>query len=123
MPSSIIVENSIRPVARPAAVRYCDSFACRLKGLMFRSGLHPDEGLLLVESRDSRLDASIHMFFVPFDLAVFWINSGHIVVDKVLAKSWRPAYLPKAPARFTLELHAARWDDYRVGEEVRFLDA
>jgi uncharacterized membrane protein (UPF0127 family) len=72
---------------------------------MFRSRLPPDEGLLLVEKRDSRLDTSIHMLFVPFDLAVFWINSDMIVVDKVIAKSWKPAYFPKADAKFTLEIH------------------
>ena len=107
----------------PAAVTYCDSFACRLRGLMFRRSLGPDEGLLLVEGRDSRLDASIHMLFVRFDLAVFWIDSAYTVVDKVLAKSWKPAYLPKHPARYILELHPARWEDYRIGEKVEFRNA
>ena len=52
---------------------------------MFRSSLANDEGLLLVEARDSRLDTAIHMLFVPMDLAVIWINSKYSVVDTVLA--------------------------------------
>ncbi len=123
MPRPILIQNHTRSLPHPAQVGYCDSFACRLRGLMFRSRLGLDEGLLLVEGRDSRLDASIHMFFVPFDLAVFWINSNLTVVDKVIAKSWKPAYLPKQPARFILEIHPGRWDDYAIGDKVEFKDA
>ena len=87
---------------------------------MFRSRLALDEGLLLVEKRDSRLNTSIHMFFVPFDLAVFWINSELTVVDKVIAKSWRPAYFPKSGAKYTLEIHPTRFGDYEIGDNVEF---
>ena len=90
---------------------------------MFRSSLAPDEGLLLVIGSDSRLDSSIHMFFVPFDLAVFWINAEMIVVDKVIAKSWRPAYFPAKAARYTLEIHPDRYSDYEVGDQVEFKNA
>jgi uncharacterized membrane protein (UPF0127 family) len=120
MPAHVSVHNLTGKLDRPARVPYCDSFLCRLRGLMFRPRLTRDEGLLLVEKRDSRLDTSIHMFFVPFDLAVFWINSNMMVVDKVLAKSWRPAYFPKAEAKYTLELHADRWEDYKIGDKVEF---
>lgn len=90
---------------------------------MFRPRLDPDDGLLLVEKRDSRLDTSIHMFFVPFDLAVFWINSDMTVVDKVIARAWKPAYFPKANARYTLEIHPNRWADYEIGDKVEFNNA
>ena len=123
MPHSIVIQNLTRPIENPVCVPYCDSFLCRLRGLMFRARLVRDEGLLLVEKRDSRLDTSIHMFFVSFDLAVFWINSNLTVVDKVLAKSWHPVYVPKADARYTLELHAERWEDYQIGDKVEFRHA
>jgi len=90
---------------------------------MFGSFLAPDEGLLLVIGRDSRVDSSIHMLFVPFDLAVFWINAEMIVVDKVIAKSWRPAYFPAKAARYTLEIHPDRFNDYEVGDQVEFKNA
>lgn len=122
MPRLIHVNNLSKPIENPARVGFCDSFPCKLRGLMFRPRLELDEGLLLVERRDSRLDTSIHMFFVPFDLAVFWINSDMKVVDKVIAKSWRPAYLPKEDARYTLEIHPNRWEDYQVGDRVEFSD-
>ncbi len=120
MPHPVIVQNLNRRIDSPIRVGYCDSFLCRLRGLMFRPRLPRDEGLLLVEKRDSRLDTSIHMFFVNFDLAVIWINSGMTVVDKVIAKSWHPAYFPKAEARYTLEIHPDRWGDYEIGDKVEF---
>jgi uncharacterized protein len=123
MPHSIFINNLTRALPAPARVGYCDSFLCRLRGLMFRSQLDQDDGLLLVEERDSRLDSSIHMFFVPFDLAVFWIDNSKTVVDKVIAKSWKPAYLPKQPARYILEIHPDRWGDYDIGDKVEFKDA
>jgi uncharacterized protein len=123
MSHPIFVNNLTHPIEQPARVGYCDSFLCKLRGLMFRSRLSPDEGLLLVEKKDSRLDTSIHMLFVPFDLAVIWINSDMQVVDKVTAKSWRPAYFPKADARYTLEIHPSRWEDYQIGDKVEFRNA
>ena|SRR5688572_9786784 len=123
MPKFITVQNKNRTIARPLHVQYCDTFLTQLRGLTFRSSLALDEGLLLVGKHDSRIDSSIHMFFVPFDLSVFWINSTMQVVDKVLAKSWRPAYFSKQPAKYVLEIHPERWGDFEIGDRVEFRDA
>jgi len=123
MPKIIKLENKNRTITSSLRIRYCDTFFTQLRGFTFRSGLSVEEGLLLVGSRDSRLDSSIHMLFVPFDLSVIWINSGMQVVDKVLAKSWRPAYFSKQPARYVLEIHPKRWDDFEIGDRVEFKDA
>ena len=123
MPRIIAVENKTRVSNRPLHIQYCDTFFTQLRGLTFRARLPQDEGLLLVGKRDSRLDSSIHMLFVSFDLSVIWINSAMQVVDKVLAKSWRPAYFPKQPARYVLEIHPERWGDFEVGDGVEFKDA
>lgn len=119
----IYINNLTKKIDAPARVQYGDSFLTKLRGLMFRSRLEPDFGLLLVEKQDSRLNTSIHMFFVSFDLAVFWINAEMTVVDKVLAKSWKPAYFPKADAKYTLEIHPNRFGDYEIGDKVEFKDA
>lgn len=104
-------------------VKYCESFLCRLRGLTFRRPITRDEGLLLVFGRDSRLDSSIHMLGVGFDLAVFWINNEMRVVDKTVASAWKPAYFPKSPARYVLEVHASRIDDFELGQSVKFQNA
>ena len=119
----IFVRNLNQPNLSPARVKYCDSFACRLRGLMFRDRLESDDGLLLVQGkRDSRIDTSIHMLFVPFDLTVVWVNTDMTVVDKIIAKAWRPAYAPVRPACFILEIHPDRWDNYQIGDKVEFQD-
>src|SRR5258708_1850268 len=123
MSSFIFIQNQSRSIESLPRVKFCDSFACRLRGLMFRAALPEDEGLLLAIGRDSRADSSIHMFFVPFDLAVFWIDSNMSVVDKVIARSWRPAYIPARGARYTLEIHPQRFADYEIGDGVQFQNA
>jgi uncharacterized membrane protein (UPF0127 family) len=87
---------------------------------MFRERLDEGEALIIVEARDSRTTASIHMFFVPFSLAVVWINDAGRVVDKVLAEPWRPFYAPREPARYTLETHPEFLEKVVVGDELVF---
>jgi uncharacterized membrane protein (UPF0127 family) len=123
MPKTIAIENKNRMIKGDLRIKYCDTFLTQLRGFTFRSRLARDEGLLLVGKHDSRLDSSIHMLFVPFDLSVIWINSAMQVVDKVLAKSWRPAYFSKQPAKYVLEIHPERWGDFEIGDGVEFKDA
>jgi uncharacterized membrane protein (UPF0127 family) len=123
MPKTITIPNKTRPIADLPQIRYCDTFLTQLRGFTFHPRLEPTEGLLLVGKRNSRLDSSIHMLFVAFDLAVFWINSEMQVVDKVVAKSWRPAYFSKQPAQYVLELHPQRWGEYEIGDTVEFRHA
>jgi uncharacterized membrane protein (UPF0127 family) len=117
---TIRIENKSQILPAPLRAVYCDSFLCRLRGLMFRSSLAPDEGLLLVEGRDSRIDTSIHMLFVFMDLAVIWINSEDVVVDTVLARSWFPAYAPHRAAKYILEIHPDRLNEFKIGDHIEF---
>ena len=123
MPKQIFIENKNREIKDLPRIKYCDTFLTQLRGFTLHSRISRDEGLLLVGARDSRLDSSIHMLFVFFDLTVIWINSDMQVVDKVLAKMWRPAYFSKQPARYVLEIHPERWKDYEIGDTVQFKDA
>ncbi|PKN92720.1 MAG: hypothetical protein CVU44_13765 [Chloroflexi bacterium HGW-Chloroflexi-6] len=106
----------------PIRIRWCSSFFSRLRGFMFHKALAHDEGLVLVESRESRMDTSIHMFFVWTDLAVIWLNAEKIVVDTVLARAWHPFYAPAKPAQYTIEIHPDRLAEFKVGDKVEFID-
>ena len=117
---TIRIENKHTSLPAPLQAIYCDSFLGRLRGLMGRSSVAPAEGLLLVEGRDSRIDSSIHMLFVFMDLAIIWINSGYIVVDTVLARSWRPVYTPRQAASYILEIHPSRLIEFTIGDQVEF---
>jgi uncharacterized membrane protein (UPF0127 family) len=119
----ISIENVSRRIDGPLRIKYCDTFLTQLRGFTLRSDLAREEGLVLVGKRDSRIDSSIHMLFVSFDLAVVWINADMHVVDRVLAKSWKPAYFSKQPAKYVLEVHPDRWDEFQIGDKVQFRDA
>ena len=120
MAKFISIENKNRSIGGDLSIKLCDTFLTQLRGLTFRTRLARDEGLILAGKRDSRLDSSIHMLFVSFDLTVVWINSDMKVVDKILAKSWRPAYFSKEPAKYVLEIHPDRWENFEIGDVVKF---
>ena len=77
----------------------CDTFWKRGRGLMFRSSLAEDEVYVFVERRESVAQTTIHMFFVFFPIAVVWLDSEKRVVDKTLARPFRPYYAPSRPAQ------------------------
>jgi uncharacterized membrane protein (UPF0127 family) len=114
----VAICNLSRPGTSPLTVIYCSSFLCRLRGLTFRRQVPPEEGLLLVQPRDNRLDAAIHMLGVFTDLAVVWINNAGQVVDTTLALRWHLMYFPRYPARYVLEMNPARLGDFKVGDRI-----
>jgi uncharacterized membrane protein (UPF0127 family) len=85
---------------------------------MFSKELDLDRGIILVDREESRLNSSIHMLFMNFDILVLWLDKNLVVVDKVLAKKWKPAYLPKLPAQYILELHRSKFADFLVGDQL-----
>ncbi len=119
----VTLHNLTRPRPRRFVAQYCSSFFCRLRGLMFRRELPSEQGILLVQSRDSRADSSIHMLFMWMDIAVVWINNAGEVVDTCLARRWRPAYFSKSPARYVLEMSTQYLNDFQIGDKVRFEEA
>jgi len=114
------VINHTRSLEKPLRVKYCETFLCRLKGLMFTNHIDLEEGLLLIHKSESRTNAAIHMFFVGMDLGVIWLNDDQEIVDLIRAKSWASMYTPKSPARFILEIHPDRLTDFELGDKLSF---
>lgn len=101
-------------------VYWCESFGCRLRGLMLRQALPADEGLLLVEPRQSRMGTAIHMLFVTFPIAAIWLDNTFSVVDSVLACPWHLIYLPRGPARYVLEATPELLDRIHIKDRLIF---
>jgi uncharacterized membrane protein (UPF0127 family) len=114
------IKNLNRILSHPLRAKYCDSFLCQLRGLMFRRFLAPDEGLLLVQKRENRSESAIHMLFMFIDLTVIWINSAQQVVDVKLARRWRLMYASQSPAKYVLELPADRYEEFQIGDQLQF---
>lgn len=100
--------------------KWCASFRCKLRGLQFTRHLEDDEGLLFVNSRESKVEAAIHMFFMFMEIAVVWLDASGRVVDKTLAKPWRPAYAPRAAAQYYIEAPTALLERVEIGDTLTF---
>lgn len=103
-----------------ARAKWCSSYWCRLRGLMFRRSLPEDEGLIFVYGRESVLETSIHMLFMAFSIATLWLDAEGRVVDKVLAKPWRLAYAPRRAAQYVIEAHPSLLERVQIGEKLTF---
>jgi uncharacterized membrane protein (UPF0127 family) len=119
----VFLQNLNQKLPIPIKASYCDSFWPRFYGLMFRRHLNENEGLVLVDSKESRIDTAIHMLFMNFDITAVWINSRKQVVDVRLAKAWHPFYIPIAAAQFVLETHPAHLQHFHIGDMVEIINA
>ena len=102
--------------------RWCDSFGSKLRGFTFRRSLAPGEGLVLVESSDSRVNSGITMLFCFMELGVVWVNGDGEVVDTTIARPWRLSYLPQAPARYAIEADPGIVERVSLGDRLKFLE-
>ncbi|NDJ86078.1 MAG: hypothetical protein GYB66_09345 [Chloroflexi bacterium] len=100
--------------------KWCASPWCHFKGLMLRTSLPADEGLIFVRRSMSVTNTTIHMLFCFFAIGVVWLDADLCVVDCKLAKPWRPLYAPKAPAQYYLEANPPILDVVAEGEQLIF---
>ncbi len=99
-------------------VKYCDTFSSRLRGFMFTDSISQSQGLVLAYSKESIIDTSIHMFFMNFDISVFWLDRELVIVDKTLARRWKPYYASHKPAMFVLEAHPDLFEQYQKNDKL-----
>ncbi|HKZ44703.1 MAG TPA: DUF192 domain-containing protein [Anaerolineales bacterium] len=116
--SNILVNG--KPLSPPIHAKVCKDFLNRFKGLMLKRDISTDYGIILAQKNESRLDSSIHMLGVFMDLGIIWINSKMIIVDTVIAKPWRPFYIPSLPAMYTLEVNPTRITEFHINDKVTF---
>lgn len=93
----------------------------RTLGLM---GKRKTEGVLFKLSKESKVNATIHMGFMLMSIDVVWIDENGIVVDMRRRvkpvnpfnfKTWK-LYTPKKPASFILELPESGAKNLVVGD-------
>ena len=89
-------------LGRLSRVRFANNFMSRCIGLLNRSGLADDEGLLFAPG------GSIHTLGMRFAIDVVFLDARFTVLQvQVNVKPWRFALAP-ARTRFVLELGASR---------------
>ncbi|KPU62580.1 hypothetical protein EP1X_07720 [Thermococcus sp. EP1] len=105
-------------------VKVADTFFKRFRGLMLTPEVN--YALVFILPTESRINASIHMFFMFQSIDVLFLDSSRKVVDLKRAKPWR-VYMPKESAKYIIEapvgvinaIHAEIGDeiDWQVEEE------
>lgn len=100
-------------------VKICNTDYLKLRGLMFRFSKFKDEALVFVLDKESRANASIHMFFVFFPIDVLFVNSKREIVDfKKKILPFTPLVIPKFPAKYIIELPKGTLKDIKVKQKV-----
>jgi uncharacterized protein len=118
--TNLLVDNISNPSNSIHAV-LADSFLSKLRGLMFKKSLDYQAGLLLAEKSESRINTSIHMLFMNFDICAVWINKSFQVVDVKFAKKWKLAFFPVSPAQYVLELNSGQMNQFHIGDQLEFI--
>ena len=85
-----------------------------------RRSIPENWGLLMVYTRESRLDTAIHMLGMNFDLGIVWLNSEGEVVDLGYARKWRSFLFPRVAAKYVLEIIPQRLKDFNLGDKITF---
>ncbi|MBN1642577.1 MAG: DUF192 domain-containing protein [Anaerolineae bacterium] len=101
-------------------VRHCATYWSRLRGLMFRRTLGPDQAYVFWYRRESIAQTSIHMFFVFQTIAVVWLDAERRVVDAVRARPFCPYYASRIAAQYIVEAAPALLDRVSRGDELAF---
>ena len=112
----LVVQRSGRILAHRVTLRR--SFRERSLGLMFRREIDPEEAMVFCLPRSGIREAGVHMLFVPFPLALVWLDEGCRVVDRVLARPWQMGYRPTAPSRYFVEAHSSRLNLVQEGDRL-----
>lgn len=120
----MIIKNKTNGKLLASNAWLCKSLKDRLRGLMFKQ-ISSEEGCVLHNPHNDLMGASIHMFFVPQDLEVVWVNEDYKVVSVKKCRratinplTWR-TYMPPRPAKYVIEVLDAKGT--LKGDEIRFI--
>jgi uncharacterized membrane protein (UPF0127 family) len=118
--SEAVLVNQTTGEAVARRVTNCDTFWRRLRGLMFRRRLGPDEAYLFAFHSEGIVASSVHMVFVFFPIALIWLDGQQRVVDVRLARPFRPYYAPRQAAQYLIEGAPGLLGLVRVGDRIEF---
>ena len=112
--------KKIRIGRKVIKVEVADYFLKKIKGLMFRSSLSKDSGMLFVFDQEGY--HSIWMLGMRFSIDIIWIDERKKVVDFV--ENARPSfntYIPKEKARYVLEVNSGfvKKNKIKIGSGIK----
>lgn len=94
-----------------------DTSAKRALGLMMKRTIEP---LLFDLGKEAKNSCAMHTFFMLRTIDMVFLNSEKKVVDIKKAKPFKPLIIPKAPARYVIELPEGMSKMFELGQWVEF---
>jgi len=115
--------NQTRGTILCARLEDAGGLAGQSKGLLGRSGLEPDEGMMFVRGRFEPF-MWMHMFFMRFPIDIVFLNREGVVVRINHAlRPWRvSSVVLRARVALELEAGAASRSRTTVGDLIKLLD-
>jgi uncharacterized membrane protein (UPF0127 family) len=109
----------------PVRAEIADADDSRARGLMFRTSLPADEGMLFVFDTELPLSFWMKNTLIPLDMLYFDRN-GRLVSIQRDVPPCRTAYCPsfpsEAPARYVLEMNAGRAGQLQLSGTARLCE-
>ena len=75
-----------------------------------------DFALVFEWDRLGQLDRSLHMMFVPYPIAVLFLDEKKRVVDKAVLNPWQLNYTPRQPCQYVIELPVLTGKKVKLGD-------
>lgn len=114
------IENRTRKKRLANKATLCESFFCKIRGLMFTKPI-VDEGLVMVWRTESKRD--LHMWWVFFPIDIIWLDlSGRVVQIKQGAVPFTRLIKGPKLSSTIIELQAGtiKASSTRVGDTIEF---
>lgn len=120
VPATDFPRISVELNGKVYVLEVADNDLRRRQGLMYRTTLEKDHGMLFVYKRTGRHGIWMKNTLLP--LTVLWLDEQAQIVDKKLlkpCKSWPcPVYGADNRSRYIVELHAHAYPHFKYGEQL-----
>jgi len=87
-------------------------------GLRFSKELEDKEALILVNKKPTRINSTIDMFFVFFNLDILWLDENYKVVD--IKRNVKPftIKMPREKASYVIEMRENTTKNIKIGDKL-----
>lgn len=120
--------SSNKKIKKIITVEFAKAPEQQQKGLMFRTKLAADEGMLFEFTEERQLAFWMKNTYIPLDIA--YIGKNFVIVDiqqmepaSKLLRSEPPSYPSKKPAQYALEMNKGwfKKNKFKVGDSIKIL--
>jgi uncharacterized protein len=93
----------------------------KVRGLMFSKPLKRGEAIILEAKDEGIIETTLHMLFVFYPIDILWLNKKLEIVDiKRKVMPFKPWIVPRAPAKFVVEMKSGAAKTLRIGDVLKF---